>query len=61
MRKDFEEVTEGLGFEFAILAIKSGKRVRRSSWSQGICLYKSVLPAWQEVTEDVLANDWELF
>lgn len=33
MRNDWEIVTEGLGYEFASLAAKAGKLVRRSGWN----------------------------
>jgi hypothetical protein len=32
-RDDWEEVTEGLGFEVAILAVKAGKRIARAGWN----------------------------
>lgn len=36
MRDDWQIVTEGLGFDFAILALEAGKAVRRSNWTEGI-------------------------
>jgi hypothetical protein len=33
MRNDWEIVKDGLGFDFALLALKSGKLVRRSGWN----------------------------
>lgn len=39
-RIDWEEVTEGLGFDFAILALKAGKKVCREGWNgKGAWLY----------------------
>lgn len=36
MREDWSIVTEGMGFDFCILALQSGKAVRTSLWSDGI-------------------------
>lgn len=35
MREDWEIVTSGLGFDFALLALKAGKSVRCGLWSEG--------------------------
>lgn len=32
-RTDWQEVTEGMGFDFAILALKAGKKVCRTGWN----------------------------
>lgn len=36
MREDWSIVTEGMGFDFAILALKAGKAVRCGLWPYGI-------------------------
>lgn len=38
MRDDWQIVTEGLGFDFAMLALKAGKSVRVSTWPSDIYL-----------------------
>jgi hypothetical protein len=37
-RDDWEEVVSGLGFDFAVIALRAGKKVKRESW-KGHCYY----------------------
>lgn len=53
-RKDWQIVTEGLGFDFAILALKSGKLVARKGWN-GKGMFIFMRPG-DTLTKDLVIN-----
>lgn len=70
-RDDWEEVTIGQGFDWALLAMKSGKRSKREVWANDKYIYilngKWTCSAFDRdereailSLDDVLAADWVL-
>lgn len=50
MREDWQIVTEGMGFDFALLALKAGKSVRESWWPFDIYLTAQIPDANSKMT-----------
>lgn len=73
-RQDWEITDGALGFDFALLALKNKKKVRRKAWKQGDFITfidgkgfyfievstEHGTRSWQIKHIDLLANDWEL-
>lgn len=72
-RDDFFIMEEGLGFDFAIRALKNWKSVRREIWDQHIRLREdgaaivrydeknNSIGIWNPTTYDLVADDWVLY
>lgn len=68
-RDDWEEVTTGLGFDFALVAMKASKKVKREAWNRDKNIYilagRWTCNAFERdekeailSLDDILATDW---